>query len=216
VIVESPAWGVARGPLTVSWRYPDAAAVSGCRIEVGEETWDLWRHRLERHDCDSPLTTFEVPEAALRGPGRYAVVVYARGPGGFSASAVAPFLYRPAADDPLLAHNPVRPRALRPDAGAIVPPRVSVELTWEIAAPAQNQAQVAIAVFEDVGCLAEGAERVFGCRQEGADAVAGRCSVPAAALRPGHAYYWYVTPTNAGGLDACAPAEGVFSVGERG
>jgi len=215
VIEESPAWGVARGPLTVSWRYPDAAVVGGCRIELWEETWDLWRHRLERHDCDSPLTTFEVPEAVLRGPGRYAVVVYARGLAGFSGSAVAPFLYRPAADDPLLAHNPVRPRALRPDGGASVAPGASVELTWEIGDPERNQVKVTVAVYQDVGCLVEGAERVFASEQEGADAAAGRCTVPAAALRPGHAYYWYVTPTNAGGLEACAPAEGVFSIGER-
>ncbi|MCX6362627.1 MAG: hypothetical protein NTW58_00325 [Actinobacteria bacterium] len=216
VIVETPGWGVARGPLSVSWQYPDAGVVSGCRIEVWEETWDLWRHRLERHDRAAPLTSFEVPEAALRGPGRYAVVVYARGAGGFSGSAVAPFLYRPAADDPLLAYNPVRPRGLRPDAGASVPPDASVELTWEIAAPERNQVTAVVAVFEDVGCLVEGAERVFTCQQEGPDAVACRCAVPAAALRPGHSYYWYVTPTNARGHDAFAPAEGVFHVAETG
>ena len=142
--------------------------------------------------------------------------MYARGPAGFSASAVAPFLYRPAADDPLLAYNPVRPRALRPDGGASVPPGASVELSWEIAAPERNQVKVTVAVYEDVGCLAEDAERVFAGEQEGADAAGCRCAVPAAALRPGHSYYWYVTPTNAGGLDAFAPAEGVFSVVERG
>jgi len=215
VIVETPGWGVAHGPLIVSWRYPHAAVVSGCRIELWEETRDLWRQRLERHDREAPLTSFEVPEAALRGPGRYAVVVYARGPAGFSGSAVAPFLYRPAADDPLLAYNPVRPRALRPDGGVSVTPGDSVELTWEIAAAAQNQVKAAIAVFEDIGCLAEGAERVFACEQEGPYAAACHCAVPASALRAGHSYYWYVTPTNAGGHDAFAPAEGVFSVGER-
>jgi hypothetical protein len=76
--------------------------------------------------------------------------------------------------------------------------------------------KAAVAVFEDVGCLAQGAERVFAGEQEGPDAAACRCAVPAAALRPGHSYYWYVTPTNAGGHDAFAPAEGVFSVGESG
>jgi hypothetical protein len=200
----------------VSWRYPDAAAVSGCRIELWEETWDLWRHRLERRDCDEPLTSFEVSEARLQAGSRYAVVVYARGSGGFSASAVAPFLYRPSAGDRLLAYNPVRPRALRPDVGASVPPGVTVELTWEIAAPERNQVKVAIAVYEDVGYLAEGAERVFEREHEGADATGCRCTVPAAALRAGHSYYWYVTPTNAGGHDAFAPVEGVFSVVERG
>jgi len=75
LIVAAPGWGVARGPLAVSWRYPDGAVVSGCRIEVWEETWDLWRHRLERHDSDVPLTSFEVSEVALRPGSRYAVVV---------------------------------------------------------------------------------------------------------------------------------------------
>ena len=36
VIVEAPGWGVVHGPLSVSWQYPDAGVVSGCRIEV----WD--------------------------------------------------------------------------------------------------------------------------------------------------------------------------------
>ena len=142
--------------------------------------------------------------------------MYARGGGGFSGGAVAPFLYRPAPDDPLLAYNPVRPRALRPDAGASFPPGVPVDLTWEIAAPEHNQVKTAVAVFADVGCLAPGAAAVFTCEQERADAAACRCAVPAAALRPGHSYYWYVTPTNAGGHDAFAPAEGVFFVGDRG
>jgi hypothetical protein len=216
VIVAAPGWGVAAGPLTVTWRYADGGIASGCRIEVWEETCDLWRHRLERHDCDAPLTSFTVSEAALRPDSRFAVVVYARGAGGLSGSAVAPFLYRPAANASLLAYNPVRPRALRPDAGASVAPGVAVELTWEIAAPEQNQTKVAVVVFEDVGRLAEGADRVFVREQEGPDAAGCRCSVPAAVLRPGHAYYWYVTPTNAEGHDAFAPAEGVFSVGERG
>jgi hypothetical protein len=190
--------------------------VNGCRIEVWEETWDLWRHRLERQDHEEPLTSFEVSEASLQPDRRYAVIVYARGEVGFSGSAVAPFLYRPAEDDPLLEYNPVRPRALRPDASATVLPDASVELTWKIAAPEHNQVKVAVAVFEDVGCLAPRAERVFADEQDGATAAACRCAVPAAALRPGHAYYWYVTPTNAGGHDAFTPAEGVFCMSGRG
>ena len=138
MIVEAPGWGVTHGPLTVSWRYPGGAVVSGCRVEVWEETWNLWRRRLERQHHEEPLTSFEVSEASLRPDRRYAVIVYARGEGGFSGGAVAPLLYRPAEDDPLLAYNPVRPRALRPDAGATVPPDASVELTWEIAAPEHN------------------------------------------------------------------------------
>ncbi|MEI6449776.1 MAG: NlpC/P60 family protein [Actinomycetes bacterium] len=215
LIVAAPGWGVAEGPLVVSWRYPDAAAVSGCRIEVWEETWDLWRRRLERHDRDASLTRFEVSEPSLRPGSRYAVVVYARGAGGYSGSAVAPFLYRPAANDPLLAYNPVRPRALWPDGGAEEPAGSAVELVWEIAAPEQNQVKAAVAVFEDVGCLVEGAEALFTCRLEGVDAAACRCVVPAAALRAGHSYYWYVTPTNAAGHDAFAPAEGVFRVAAK-
>jgi len=35
-------------------------------------------------------------------------------------------------------------------------------------------------------------------------------------LRAGHTYYWYVTPRNAGGFAAFAPAEGVFTVDEKG
>jgi hypothetical protein len=62
----------------------------------------------------------------------------------------------------------------------------------------------------------EGVQRVFVCEQEGPEAVACRCVVPAAALDPGHSYFWYVTPTNDGGHEAFAPAEGVFSVTERG
>ena len=76
--------------------------------------------------------------------------------------------------------------------------------------------KVAVAVLEDVGCLAPRAERVFADEQDGAIAAGCRYAVPAAALRPGHAYYWYVTPTNAGGHDASAPAQGVFCVSERG
>ena len=214
IIVEAPAWGVAQGPLCVSWRYPEAAVVSGCRIEVWEETWDLWRRRLQRHDRDEPLTSFAVPEALLRPGGRYAVVVYARGAGGFSASAVAAFLYRPSPGNPLLAYNSVRPRALRPDAGARVPPGASVELVWEIPAPERNQVKVVVAVYADVGCLVDGAEPVFGGEQQGAEAAACRCSVPAEVLRSGHQYYWYVTSTNAAGHEVFAPAEGVFCVAE--
>ena len=57
---------------------------------------------------------------------------------------------------------------------------------------------------------------MFASEQKGVDAAGCRCAVPAAALRAGHSYYWYVTPTNAGGHDAFAPAEGVFPVAERG
>ena len=213
-IDSAPAWGVADGPITVSWWFAEGDAVSGCRIELWEETRDLWRHRLERLDLDAPLTSYVVSPGALRGSGRYAVVVYGRGAGGFSGSAVAPFLYRPAADEPLLDYNPVRPRDLRPDGGACVPSGAPVELVWEIAEPELTQVRAAVAVFEDVGCLAPDARRVFACEMEGPEAVACRCTVPAALVRPGGTYYWYVTPTNAGGHRAFAPVEGVFTVDE--
>jgi hypothetical protein len=216
VIVAVPAWGAVDAPLEVKWRHPDESRVEGCRIEVWEETSDLWRHRLERHDTDASLTRFEVSEAALRGSGRYAVVVYARGAGGFSGSAVAPFLYRPAKDEPLLRYNPVRPRALRPDGGARVAPGAPVELSWPIAAPERNQVKAAVAVYEDVGCTTPDAEPVWAWDEKGRPAAACRSTVPSAAVSPGHSYYWYVTPTNALGIDAFAPAEGVFHVGEEG
>src|SRR5450756_780296 len=45
-----------------------------------------------------------------------------------------------------------------------------------IAAPEHIQVTPVVAVFEDVGCLAQGAERVFAGDQEGPDAVACRCA----------------------------------------
>ncbi len=54
-----------------------------------------------------------------------------------------------------------------------------------------------LAVFEGGTSLREDAVPLFECGVQ--DAAAGcRCVVPAAALRPGHEYYWYVTPRNAG------------------
>ncbi len=81
--------------------------------------------------------------------------------------------------------------------------------------PASDQVSVDISVFEGGTCLREDAEPVFECGVQ--DAAAGcRCVVPAAVLGPGRDYYWYVTPRDAAGRVACAPAEAVFVVAGRG
>ena len=216
-IESAPAWGVADGPLTVSWRYADGDAIERLsRRALGGDPRPVApsagasRLRPAAHELHGRS------RERLRDSGRYAVVVYARGDGGFSGSAVAPFLYRPAPDEPLLDYNPLRPRDLSPDAGAHVPPGLPVPLFWDIADPELTQARATVAVFEDVGCLAPDARRVFACELEGAHAAACRCAVPAAVVRPGHTYYWYVTPTNAGGHAAFAPVEGVFTVDDKG
>jgi len=72
---------------------PAAAVATGCRVELWEETADLWTHRPSREDHDEPLEWFDLPERLLHADSRFAVVVYARGAGGFSADAMTPFLY---------------------------------------------------------------------------------------------------------------------------
>ena len=217
-VSAAPAWVAAPGPLEVAWSYPcgprDAPA-RGCRLEVWEETHDIWRHRLLRVDSPETVTAFTVPDDLLRADSRFAVVVYARGDAGHSAGAVAPFLYRPARDNPLLAYNPVRARALQPDARQPVPAGEDVLLEWSVPQPTSDQVSVDLAVFEGGTCLREDAEPVFECGAQ--DAAAGcLCVVPADALRPGREYYWYVTPRDAAGREACAPAEAVFVVAGRG
>ena len=217
-ILAAPAWIAGPGPLEFAWRYTCGARgvpACGCRIEVWEETHDIWRHRLLRVDSPEPVTAFAVPEDLLRADSRFAVVVYARGDAGCSAGAVAPFLYRPALANPLLAYNPVRARELRPDARQPVPAGEDVVLEWSVPHPTSDQVSVDLAVFEGGTCLCEDAEPVFVCGVQ--DAAAGcRCVVPAAVLRLGHEYYWYVTPRDAAGREACAPAEAVFVVGGKG
>ena len=92
--------------------------VDGCRVEVWEETRDLWRHRLLREDHEQPLTSFAVPTGprsrlAAASPSSSSLMP----PRGFSGSALAPFLYRPAPDDPLLVVQPAPAFGLAPDAG---------------------------------------------------------------------------------------------------
>lgn len=209
-ITRRPPWVVETEPVTVSWDYRHPPVV-GCRIEVWEETFDLWKHRLLRRDEDAPVTSFTVPQDLLRPGRRYALVVFARGAHGYSGDALAPFLYRPGPDHPLLAYNPVRPTDLAPDAEMGVRPGADVELSWRIAEPARNQRRVRVVVCEDA-VLADDEAPVFEEGLAGPAAAACRCRVPAACLRPGHRYAWYVTPVNAAGHHAYAAAEGVFVV----
>jgi hypothetical protein len=200
--------------VTVEWEYP-AGAVDGCRIELWEETSDLWKHRLLRCDHDVPLTVFTVPAELLRPSRRYAVVVFARGRGAYSAHALAPFLYRPDADDPLLGHDPIRPEGLWPDEGVSLPADAGVELTWNIRDAGLSQAVAHVVLIED-GCLADTRQPVFETELAGPAATACRCVVPAGTLRPGRGYAWYVTARAADGRVAFAPSEGLFTTTEGG
>ena len=236
---SAPLWVVDDGPVTVTWRYPedgghaaaageadraafvagDASApaplVTGCRVEVWEETWDVWKNRLLRLDFDTPITTFTVPDDVLHSDGRFSLVVYATGPGGYSGTALAAFLYRPAPESPLLDYDPVRPEDLWPDAGASLAPGVPAELKWSIREPRRSQAAAVVEVYED-GCLTDGLEPVFTAELDGPAAAACRVVVPGDVLRPARTYSWYVTARTADGRTAFAPAEGVFTVSEGG
>ena len=218
-LTKAPLWIVREGPVTVEWEYPAAgpglAGVTGCRVEVWEETWDRWKHRLLRRDFEEPLTALTVPEELLHEGARFAVVVWARGPGGFSGTALAPFLYRPANDDPLLAYDPVRPECLAPDAGDVMPPGAPVDLTWTIRQPLVSQSWFHLEVFEDA-FLTDGARPVFDAEARGPAARVCRVTVPGEVLRAGHTYAWYVTVRAADRRTAFAPAEGVFRVAKEG
>ncbi len=209
-IVKAPVWVVRDGPVTVEWEYPapGGTAVTGCRVEVWEETADLWKHRLLRLDLDVPETTFEVPGELLHDDGRFAVVVWARGPGGFSGTALAPFLYRPGRDAPLLAYQPVRPEQLAPDGGEEVPAGVPLELTWRIRQPLVTQAGFRVAVLEDA-LPGDQTTPVFDLEVKGAQARICKAVVPGEVLRAGHVYRWYVTVRTADGRTAFAPSEGM-------
>ena len=233
-ITKAPLWVVRDGPVTVEWAYPPAPdlrgqgaaarpasaagslpGVAGCRLEVWEETWDCWKHRLLRLDLDEPATRFTVPEELLHDDSRFAVVVWARGPGGFSGTALAPFLFRPARDNPLLEYDPVRPQDLAPDGGVLLPAGVPAELVWSIRQPLVTQASYHVEVFEDA-FLADGAAPVFAADARGPAARTSKVTVPADALRAGHTYSWYVTVSAADRRTAFAPSEGVFRVAEEG
>ncbi len=213
-LVRTPGWVVRDEPVTVEWEYPGGAA-DGCRVEVWEETSDLWKHRLLRLDLDVPATAFTLPAELLHRESRFAVVLYSRGPGGYSATGLAPFLYRPGPDDPLLDYAPTRPERLRPDDGVSVPVGADVELRWRIRDRERSQAAASVVLIED-GCLADDLEPVFEARLEHADARGCACTVPAARLRAGHAYAWYVTAHTSDGRTAFAPSEGLFTITRGG
>jgi hypothetical protein len=217
-IVDAPLWVVRDAPVTVAWEYLDGQAtspampggpVNGCRVEVWEETADLWKYRLLRRDFDEPVTEFVVPPESLHDDARFAVVVWARGPGGFSGTALAPFLYRPSLDNPLLTYDPVRPESLAPDGGEEVPAGEPLELTWSIRRPLESQAGFRVEVLEDAS-PADAAAPVYQAEIDGPRALACRTVVPGEALRAGHTYGWYVTVRTADGRTAFAPSEGVF------
>jgi hypothetical protein len=218
-LTAAPLWIVRDGPVSVEWEYaggPSAApGVTGCRVELWEETWDCWKHRLLRLDLDEPATRFTVPGELLHDDSRFAVVVWARGPGGFSGTALAPFLYRPAPGNPLLEYDPVRPEGLRPDGGAVVRAGEPAELAWRIREPARSQVRATITVLEDA-CLVDDAEPVFVAELSGPQAAACRAVVPGGTLRDGHTYSWYVSAHASDGRTAYAPAEGVFVVSGEG
>jgi hypothetical protein len=203
--------------VTVEWEYRDAAdlgrdfaagPVTGCRVEAWEETADLWKNRLLRRDFAEPVTSFSVPDEVLHDDARFAVVVWARGPGGFSGTALAPFLYRPARDNPLLEYDPVRPEGLVPDGGEQVPAGVSLELTWKIRQPLASQAAFRVEVLEDA-FLADGVTPVYDVEVSGPPARVCRTVVPGEVLRAGHVYSWYITVRSADRRTAFAPSEGV-------
>jgi hypothetical protein len=207
-VVDAPVWVVRDGPVTVGWEYRTGQAVDGCRIEVWEETADLWKHRLLRLDLDEPATSFTVPGELLHDDSRFAVVVWARGPAGFSGTALAPFLYRPAVGTALLAYDPVRPEDLAPDAGEEAPAGVPLELTWRIRKPLVAQAGFRVEVFEDV-LPDDGGLPVYDVEVKGPQARVCKTVVPGEVLRAGHTYRWYVTVHTADGRTSFAPCEGV-------
>jgi hypothetical protein len=227
-VTAAPLWVVREGPVTVEWEYrcepaetgtaagaASSPPVTGCRVELWEETWDQWKHRLLRRDFDEPLTRFTVPDELLHDDSRFAVVVWARGPGGFSGTALAPFLHRPASGNSLLRYDPVRPQDLAPDGGAVLPAGVPAELTWTIRRPLVSQASFRLEVFEDA-FVADGAAPVFTAAAKGPAARKNRVTVPGEVLRAGHTCAWYVTVTAADRRTAFAPSEGVFRVSGEG
>ena len=213
-ITRAPLWIVRDGPVTVEWEYR-GGVVTGCRVELWEETWDCWKHRLLRLDPDQPVTRFTVPDDLLHDDARFALVVWARGPGGYSGTALAPFLCRPARDNPLLAYDPVRPQDLSPDGGLALPPGVPAGLTWTIRQPLVSQASFHLEVFEDAWLL-DAAAPVFTADAKGPAARIHKATVPGDVLRAGHSYAWYVTVTAADRRTAFAPSEGVFRVAREG
>ncbi len=215
VVVGLPHRVVERGPWVVEWRPGGEGPCDGWRLELWEETADLWKHRLLRLDLDVATRRFAAPEEVLHEDARFAVVVWARGPGGFSGDALATALWRPRADNPLLAYNATRPRDLWPDGLAAVAPSGSgLTLSWSIPEPEVTQAAARVRVLEDA-CLADDATPVFEAELCGRAAAACRCTLPPGVLRAGHTYAWYVEARDARGRWCYAPAEGLFTAKEE-
>lgn len=214
LVVGLPHRVLASGAWVVEWRPGGEGPLCGWRLEVWEETADLWRHRLLRLDLDPSTRRFAVPGDLLHEDARFAVVLWARGPSGFSCGALTTVLWRPRAGNPLLAYNATRPHGLWPDGLASVAASPSgLELSWAIPAPRVTQRAARVRVFEDA-CLADDADPLADVRLEGGAAAACRCVVPGDLLRPGHAYAWYVESRDAQGRWCYAPAEGLFTVRE--
>lgn len=186
--------------------------IDGWRVEVWEETRDLWKHRLLRLDLAPELTSYTVPSALLTDGSRFAVVLFCHDERGWSGSALATALWRPEPGDPLLAYNATRPAGLRPDLlEPLRPAGETVDLRWSIPEPAVTQTAVRVRLFEDA-CLADDAPPLLDLDFDGPEAAACRCRIPAALLRGGHTYTWYVDARDAAGRWTFAPVEGVFIV----
>ncbi len=89
--------------------------IDGWRVEVWEETRDLWKHRLLRLTLRRSRRASPCPPRCSRDGSRFAVVLFCHDERGWSGSALATALWRPEPGDPLLAYNATRPPGLRPD-----------------------------------------------------------------------------------------------------
>jgi hypothetical protein len=206
---------VREGDWVVEWRPRAGHAVEGWRVEVWEETADLWKHRLLRLDLDAGRRRFAVPADVLHEDTRFAVVVWARGASGFSGDALATALWRPRDGNELLGYNANRPRDLRPDGlAAVTASGAGLDLSWSIAHPASTQVAARVRVVEDA-CLADDVAPVLDVLLEGRAAAVCRCTLPAGLIHPGHTYAWYVDVRDALGRWCYAPTEGVFVAEEH-
>ena len=206
------------GDWTVSWR-PGAEAfgvagalpagerdggspdrIDGWRVEVWEETHDLWKHRLLRLDLATGERTFAVSRDLLRAGSRFAVVLFcARRPWlvgcDLDDRALAARARRSA--PPLQRHAAARP-ASRLSRRGVLPANESFVLRWSIPEPTVTQVQARVRLLEDA-CLADEVTPLLDLDLDGAEASACRCRIPAALLRSGHTYAWYVDARDADG-----------------
>jgi L-Ala-D/L-Glu epimerase len=166
-LVSPPHLELDEGPWTVEWAPGSSETVDGWRLELWEETWDLWRHRLLRLDLPGERRSLQVTEDLLSSDTRFAVVLFAHGDAGYSGTTLATVLWRARPDHPLRAYDPVRPSGLWPDLLEAARPGPSgLELRWSIADPAVWQRAARVRLFEDA-CLADDVEPVFETTLEG-------------------------------------------------